>query len=160
MNTQYKRKKPVPKKHAATIARNLRTFLLVSQFEAEAIGARIAQARKEAGMTQEELAALASFSKRSLQDYEAGITIPYRHLQELGTLLRKPVDYFLHGEPERIETDRLKNLEDQMAEANSRLRRLEELLRDAHAQTSTVAIEHDDPGGHDVPNTNQREALS
>lgn len=49
-------------------------------------------------MTQEDLAAIASFSKRSLQDYEAGVTIPYPHLPELGRLLKRPSEWFLYGE--------------------------------------------------------------
>lgn len=80
---------------AATKARNFRSFLLMAQFEAEEIGARIKRARELAGLTQEELAALASFSKRSLQDYETGVTVPYKHLRELGMLLGKPVEWFL-----------------------------------------------------------------
>lgn len=83
---------------AATSSRNFRTFLLLSQFEAKEIGLRIVQARKERGMTQEDLAAIASFSKRSLQDYEAGVTIPYPHLPELGRLLKRPSEWFLYGE--------------------------------------------------------------
>lgn len=85
---------------AATNLRNFRTFLLMAQFEAQEIGARIAQARNEKGLTQEELAEMASFSKRSLQDYEAGETIPYRHFREIGRLLHKPTEWFLYGDPE------------------------------------------------------------
>jgi transcriptional regulator with XRE-family HTH domain len=71
----------------------------MQQFEAEEIGARIRQARLEHdGLTQENLAAMASFSKRSLQYYEAGVTIPYKHLRELSRLLNKPEDWFLYGE--------------------------------------------------------------
>ena len=56
-------------------------------FTAREVGARIAAMRRERGFTQEELAALAPFSKRSLQDYEAGISLPYRHLRDLSSLL-------------------------------------------------------------------------
>lgn len=77
-------------KSAATNDRTFRTFLLVAQLEAEAIGMRIRQARDEAGMTQEELADVArGFSKRSLQDYEAGVTIPYKHMQEIASITGK-----------------------------------------------------------------------
>src|SRR3954471_19120300 len=86
---------------AATNPRNFRTFLLMAQFEAAEIGARIRQARNERGLSQDELAAMASFSKRSLQDYEAGVTIPYRHLREFGRLLNKPEEWFLYGEAEK-----------------------------------------------------------
>lgn len=88
---------------AATNDRKFRTFLLMTQFEAKAIGARIARARDEAGLTQEELAEMASFSKRSLQDYEAGTTIPYRHMREISSLLNREVPWFLHGEQQQVE---------------------------------------------------------
>lgn len=84
-------------KSAATNDRNFHRFLLMAQLEAKAIGARIQQARLEAGMTQEQVAEIATFSKRSLQDYEGGVTIPYRHLREIGQLLDRPVEWFLHG---------------------------------------------------------------
>ncbi|MBI3936390.1 MAG: helix-turn-helix transcriptional regulator [Betaproteobacteria bacterium] len=85
----------------------------MQQFEAQQIGARIARARKEAGLTQEDLAEMASFSKRSLQDYEAGVSIPYRHLRELGELLNRTAQWFLYGEvgvSESAEADRLRQI--------------------------------------------------
>lgn len=98
--TQIKSRKVARRKPATTNDRNFRTFLLVSQLEAKAIGARIAQARNEQGMTQEEMCELTTFSKRSLSDYENGVTIPYKHLREISALLSRPVEFFLHGEPE------------------------------------------------------------
>jgi transcriptional regulator with XRE-family HTH domain len=115
VNAQVKRNNRATQKVAATKDRNFRTFLLVSQFEAEEIGARIALARKERGMTQEELASVASFSKRSLQDYEAGVTIPYRHLQEIGGLLGRPVRWFLHGDPKSDDPADLDDLREEVA---------------------------------------------
>lgn len=95
-----KRSRPATQEPAATNSRNFRTFLLVAQLEAKAIGERIAKARLEAGLTQEALAEMATFSKRSLQDYETGVTIPYRHMREISGLLDRPVEWFLHGEKE------------------------------------------------------------
>lgn len=92
-------------KTAATIERNFRTFLLVAQLEAKAIGARIAQARRESGMTQEQVGDVATFSKRSLQDYESGATIPYKHLREISRLLDVEVEWLLHGEREAAADD-------------------------------------------------------
>lgn len=103
-----------PQELAATNSRNFRTFLLMAQFEAKEIGARIAQARELAGMTQEELAAVASFSKRSLQDYEAGVTIPYKHLREISRLIDKTVEWLLHGEP--VSAEAQPRLEDLVAQ--------------------------------------------
>lgn len=122
---QVKRKKGSTQKAAATFDRNLRTFLLVAQFEGKAIGARIAHARDEAGLTQEELAEMASFSKRSLQDYEAGVTVPYRHMREISSLVKRPVEWLLHGEEEESATERLASqvgaLADRIAEMESQL---------------------------------------
>lgn len=101
--TKSSRSYAVPQKLAATNERSFRTFLLMQQFAAEDVGARIAQARNESGMTQEELAEIAPFSKRSLQDYEAGTTIPYKHLRFLAKILKRPVDWFLHGDQEEQE---------------------------------------------------------
>jgi transcriptional regulator with XRE-family HTH domain len=70
----------------------------MSQLEAKEIGARIALARNEAGMTQEQLTEMATFSKRALQTWEAGNVVPYRQMHELSGLLGRPVEWFLHGE--------------------------------------------------------------
>lgn len=98
MKAQRKRNLPSAQKLAATNARSFRTFLLVSQFEAAEIGARIREARDEKGLTQEELAAVMPFSRRSLQDYEAGVSIPYKHLTEIGRVLGHSPAWFLRGE--------------------------------------------------------------
>ena len=98
---QVKHRRRTTQDLAATSSREFRTFLLMAQFEAREIGARIQQARKERGLSQEELAEMASFSKRSLQDYETGETIPYRHFRELGRLLDKQPEWFLYGDRDR-----------------------------------------------------------
>lgn len=100
--------------------RTFRTFLLLSQFEAREIGHRIAEARTVAGLTQETVAEMASFSKRSLQDYEAGVTIPYKHMRELSLLLGRPVEWFLHGEEEQATATAVR-----LAEVETRLGALE-----------------------------------
>lgn len=147
--TQIKRRIGVTRRTAATNDRNFRTFLLVSQLEAQAIGERIAQARREAGLTQEEVADLATFSKRSLQDYEAGVTIPYKHMREIARLLNRPVPWFLHGDAEESipsSLERLDRIEAQLAAI------LEALAR--------VARDEDDPPSderaHRVPPTGRR----
>ena len=123
--TQRIRRKGTTQKPAATKGRNFRTFQLVSQLEAKEIGARIAKARDEAGLTQEQVADLATFSKRSLQDYEAGVTVPYRQMQELGRLLNREVAWFLHGETP-ADPDRLARLEAGIAAVTTILEHLEE----------------------------------
>jgi transcriptional regulator with XRE-family HTH domain len=89
------------KKLSSQDARNLRTLLLLNVFEAEVIGERIARARTEAGLTQEELAELIGVSTRSLQGYEAGAVKPYRHMAKLSSTLNRPVAWFLHGSARR-----------------------------------------------------------
>lgn len=112
--TRSSRNTPVAQLVAATNARNFRTFLLMAEFDRKAIGARIAQARHERGLTQDDLAALASFSKRALQEYEGGVRIPYKHLAELHRLLRKPTEWFLYGdqgpEPDEVDPDVMERL--------------------------------------------------
>lgn len=115
MNPQVKRRK----KLAATEVRNLRTLLLLSVFEPEDIGARIAQARREAGLTQEDLGDLVGVSTRSLQGYESGDVVPYRHIGKLSDVLQRPAAWFLHGEAtedEATNSERLARIEIQLAE--------------------------------------------
>ena len=49
-------------------------------------------------MTQKTLAELLCVCKRSVQAYEAGRTIPYRHLQRLGQIFERPSSWFLYGD--------------------------------------------------------------
>lgn len=125
----------------------------MTQFEAKAIGGRIAMARDEAGLTQEELAEMASFSKRSLQDYEAGTTIPYRHMREISALLNREVPWFLHGEPEQdegvadmlesihVRLEALEGKTETYGEASAKS--LDALARDVRALTRRIARRDD-----------------
>jgi len=67
--------------------------------EQRQIGARIAAARREAGLTQRELADRLGVTTRSIQNYEAGAVTPYRHLRRIETLARKRVGWILSGDP-------------------------------------------------------------
>jgi transcriptional regulator with XRE-family HTH domain len=74
--------------------------------DATAMGRRIAQARLEAGgMTQDTLAELLCLCKRSIQAYEGGKRIPYRHLERLSVVFDRPASWFLHGDDERAAPD-------------------------------------------------------
>lgn len=87
------------RKSVATEARSFRTFLLMQQFAAKEIGARIAQARREASaMTQEQLADLLDVSTRAVQDYEGGVRIPWKHFKRLEQIFGRELEWFLHGE--------------------------------------------------------------
>lgn len=130
---QSRSRKPGTQKLAATNQRTFLTFLLMEQFAAEEIGARIQQARKERGLTQEELAGMASFSKRSLQDYESGLTIPYRHLRELGRLLKKRPEWFLYGDEAEADPSELAEVRRGLAhvqEMKEATERIEALLHE------------------------------
>lgn len=96
---QTRRTQASAQKLAATELRNFRTFLLMREFAAREIGQRIAQARLEAGgMTQEDLAEALNVSKRSLQAYEAGTTIPWKHFKRLEQIFDRRLDWFIRGE--------------------------------------------------------------
>jgi transcriptional regulator with XRE-family HTH domain len=105
----------------------------MQQFAAEEIGARIAQARREAdGMTQEQLADLLGLSTRSVQDYEAGTTMPYKYLSRISGITGRSVEWLLRGDPEP-ETREL--LEDIVL----RIERVEGLLRGEEPRASEEA---------------------
>jgi PAS domain S-box-containing protein len=55
------------------------------------VGRRIARARKEAGLTQEDLAVRVGVTRRSIQGWEAGSIAPYRHLDRLAAALGRRV---------------------------------------------------------------------
>ena len=74
----------------------------ISDHAAE-VGARIIAARKELGLTQEELAELAGVHQRSMQAYETGEVIPFRKMREITQVLQVSPTWILHGEEE--ETD-------------------------------------------------------
>jgi len=61
----------------------------------ERIGARIAQARKAQGLTQRDFAELLGVTVRSLQHYEAGSIVPYRHFPRMETVTKKRPGWFL-----------------------------------------------------------------
>jgi PAS domain S-box-containing protein len=64
----------------------------------EEMGARLAQARKEAGLTQKALAGRLGVTRRSIQGYEAGTVVPYKHLGRLGGILDRAPSWFLGGD--------------------------------------------------------------
>ena len=104
----------------------------MQQLAAKEIGARIALARKEAGgLTQEQLGDLINVTMRSVQNYESGGTIPWKHFQALSRVLDKPVEWFIHGEredPDATAEARHDELLAQLRELHSRLDKLEALV--------------------------------
>lgn len=126
MNAQVKRRKNL----SATNVRNLRTLLLLSVFEPQEIGARLHQARAEAGLTQEEIADLVGVSTRSWQGYEAGDVVPYRHMAKIADVTRRSVAWLIHGDTEEPSRDPewMQPLREELAAEIARLRGLNDDL--------------------------------
>ena len=72
---------------------------------------------------------VASFSKRSLQDYEAGAVIPFKHFQELGRLLRRPPEWFLYGDEALRPDDEIRQLQHEVQALRDQLDEVLALLR-------------------------------
>lgn len=117
-------------KASATNLRTFRTFLLMQQFAAREIGERIALARKEAGaMTQQQLAELLNVSTRSVQDYEAGTTIPWPYFQRLETIFKHSMMWFLHGDEDGQPAE-VQRLLQELSESVDRLAESQGLMLD------------------------------
>ena len=61
------------------------------------IGRRIAQARRDRGLTQKQLAELTGVKERSVQAWEQGETNPYRRMRALERVLELPGSWLLRG---------------------------------------------------------------
>ncbi len=96
------------------------------------IGHRIAQARKEAGLTQQELADRLRVTRRSVQGYESGAVVPYRRLNILAQVLDRSAAWFLSGEAESLRS------EDDVRNGLRRLlhEELSKLLDDSHSSAA------------------------
>ncbi len=83
---------------SATKNRILRKMLAqMAEIEREAVCARIARARKEAGLTQPEVADLLGLSLRSYQDYES-FRVPFRRLDQIADILGTTKRWLLYGD--------------------------------------------------------------
>jgi len=69
----------------------------MAEIEREAVCARIARARKEAGLTQPEVADLLGLSLRSYQDYES-FRVPFRRLDQIADILGTTKRWLLYGD--------------------------------------------------------------
>jgi transcriptional regulator with XRE-family HTH domain len=115
----------------ATKTRKLRRFLLdVTQFDPIEIGMRIKQARLESGLTQIDLAGMGAFSYRSVQGWETGERIPFKHFAELSRLLKKTSEWFLYGdEPDSTTETRYEELLERLGQVEAQQQELLEALR-------------------------------
>jgi len=90
-------------------------------------GTRLAAARKEAHLSQRTLAAELGVSVRTIQNYEAGRFVPYRHLDALSRVLGRSPSWLLYGR-EQPDTDLLlASVREQRARLLQNLERLREL---------------------------------
>lgn len=81
-----------------TKSRSFHSFLLVAEIDPAGIRERIRQARKEAGLTQEELAELIDRHRRTVENFE-NVRIPgYADLTKIARVLNRPIEWFLHGD--------------------------------------------------------------
>jgi transcriptional regulator with XRE-family HTH domain len=71
----------------------------VDSEERRLVGARITRARKESGLTQAQLAATLGITTRSVQNYESGAIVPWRHLSHIETITRRRNGWLLRGDP-------------------------------------------------------------
>jgi transcriptional regulator with XRE-family HTH domain len=95
----------------------------VDAAERKRIGERITRARRESGLTQRELAEQLGITTRSVQNYESGAIVPWRHLSRIEVLTRKRAGWLLRG-------DRDGGLEDTIADLLRVMEQHHTLLRD------------------------------
>ena len=95
--------------------------------EKRAVGKRVAQARRRAGLTQKQLADLVGVGERAVQGWELGQSHPYRRLATLERVLNIDRDWLLHGRGARrlsagaVEVEDFLPLESQMQELDQEI---------------------------------------
>jgi transcriptional regulator with XRE-family HTH domain len=91
------------------------------------IGARIARARRELGVTQHEFAQRFGVTTRMLQYYEAGRFVPYRYLDRLSHVTGRSPRWFLEGEQANSVSDTVESaLRESLVALDRQLSRLDE----------------------------------
>jgi ribosome-binding protein aMBF1 (putative translation factor) len=63
----------------------------------EGVGKRIAQARREAGVTQRQVSDHLGITETMVSNIERGVYSPYKYLTRLEGLLGKDREWFIHG---------------------------------------------------------------
>ncbi|TML22189.1 MAG: helix-turn-helix domain-containing protein [Actinobacteria bacterium] len=92
--------------------------------EQRLIGTRIALARREAGLTQRELATLLGITARSVQNYESGAVVPYKHLGRIESIANKRPGWILTAD------DREEDLVPMIGALHEAMEQQQLLLRD------------------------------
>ena len=104
-------------------------------------------------MTQETLAELLCVCKRSVQSYEAGTTIPYRHLQRLAEIFERSPSWFLYGDQSTNQTSSLGDLDGEVVkrlEAQTRaLKALAVQMREVRSTLNALSSRFPELGQRD-----------
>lgn len=103
-----------------------------------AIGERIAFARKQAnGMTQVDLADALGLSLRSVQDYEAGKTIPWKTMRQIAGVTGVEMEWLIRGD--RDEPRAAEPMQDTLERLVGEIAELRAMIEEAggHAATSS-----------------------
>ena len=90
-------------------------------------GKRVASARRDVHLSQRALAAHLGVSLRTVQNYEAGRSIPYRHLDGLSRLLARSPSWLLYGHEQPVADQLLARARKQRVELERNLQRLLQL---------------------------------
>jgi transcriptional regulator with XRE-family HTH domain len=111
---------------------------LVAELEARDISARIQRARKEAGLTQEQLADLLEVIPRSVQNYESG-RVPWNKINAIGKITGKSPEWLLHGDaPDPFEGRPAAKEQDQLLAIQETLESQTAALEDLQQQLGVV----------------------
>jgi len=102
-------------------------------------GIRLAAARKDARLTQRALATTLGVTLRTVQNYESGKIVPYRHLADLSALLGRPIGWLLTGQTQPLADDLLSASRRQRAMLTDNLERLRLLSRELNDRGATQA---------------------
>lgn len=145
----------------ATISRKVRTFrggeyvaALMAELSRAAIAQRISRARKQAGLTQHELADVMHVHYRTVQDWESvrKEATPWDRLDELAAVTGVTRNWLLHGEDEEAVPDaesilrRLALLEETVARADD-VQQGFQTLEAAIARLAPSRTDEAEPGG-------------
>ena len=122
----------------------------------EAIGRRIATARKARGWTQAEFARLFGVSVRMLQYWESGEVVPYRYLERLADMLGCTSEWLLYGtEPDHRVAEHLTRSRERLAAETERLQRNLQTLAALHE--STLGLVRSACGAHPTATVDRSE---
>lgn len=108
---------------------------LMAELDKAAISERLQRARRDAGLTQQEMADAMHLHKRSVEDYESvkNATVPFDRLDEWARICGTSKEWLLHGrdlqEPVPETQGDLAALRAEVQDVQEQLGRIEDLVR-------------------------------